>query len=94
MEWFKAQISAEWIKDWWGVFIGVGAIVLGALRYLFVHGKKHKEIDMRLDDHDEELSEGGVLFKENQREHREIMESLVRTETNVAWLVEKSKEES
>jgi len=92
----------DWIREWWGVIGGVGAIVVGVViaifRFLARNEAKHEDSKVRIDAIEEQLEEGGSLFEQNRAEHKEIREDIhevgesqARTETDIKWLVRRQK---
>ncbi len=57
------------IKEWWPQLLFVVAALIGTLRFLFAHGKKHSEIDRR-------LKWGKERFDKNDADHAAIKEQL------------------
>ena len=92
------MVAIEWVKDHWEILTAGGFASLAIVRFFARNEAKHKDSKVRIDAIEDQLEEGGALFKENRREHKDIQtclrtvgEAMVRTETNVEWLVEKQK---
>lgn len=69
-----------------GVALGGGAGV-GILRWLIDHGRKHKEIDMRLNVGDSRFTIGSSWFSNHEKHHKEIERMIGALGTGVRELL-------